>query len=115
MHVFNRQYFCEYKTQYKSLIRKKKRRYVMIKLDKLEQLRHSTLKNKSNANSADSIPLNNFHNYFSNIENEIFQTVNDDIESFCVNNNVNANNENGYNDELEFPITVEEIYQQLNS
>ena len=30
----------------------------------------------------------------------MFQTVNDDVESFCVNNtfNVNANNESDYNE-----------------
>ena len=62
-----------------------------MKLDKLEQLRHSKprdfwkyFKNKSNANSTDSIPLNSFHNYFSNLENELFQNVNDDVESFCL-------------------------------
>ena len=56
--VLNRQYFCECKRQYKSLIRKKKRRYEMTKFDKLEQLRHCKprdcwkyFKNKSNANS----------------------------------------------------------------
>ena len=65
--VLNRQYFCECKSQYKSLIRKKKRRYEMMKLDTLEQLRHSKhrdfckyFNNKYNANSADSIPLNCF-------------------------------------------------------
>jgi len=31
---------CECKTQYKSLIRKQKRRYELMKLDTLEQLRH---------------------------------------------------------------------------
>ena len=87
----------------------------MIKLDKLERLRYRKtqrftlkyLQYKSNANSADSIPLNSFHNFFSDLENEIFQTVNDDVKSVCVNNtfNVNANNEN---EELDFPITVEE-------
>ena len=41
MHVLNRQYFCECKSQYKSLIRKKKQCYGMMKLDKLEQLRHN--------------------------------------------------------------------------
>ena len=89
--VLNRQYLCECKRQYKSLIRKKKRRYEMMKLDKLEQLRHSKprdfwkyFKNKSNANSTHSIPLNSFHNYFSNLENELFQNVNDDVESFCL-------------------------------
>ena len=54
-----------------------------------------------------------FHNYFSNLENELFQTANDDIESFCLNNNVNANNESDYNEELDFPITVEEILSAI--
>ena len=67
--------------------------------------------NKSNANSADSIQLNSSHNYFSNLENDFFQTVNDNVASFCVNNNVKANNENDYNEELDFPITVVEIKQ----
>ena len=40
-----------------------------------------------------------------------FQTVNDNVASFCVNNNVKANNENDYNEELDFPITVVEIKQ----
>ena len=55
------------------------------------------------------------HNYFSNLESELFQTVNDDVESFCVNNtfNVNANNESDYNEELDFPITVEEIVSAI--
>ena len=86
--ALNRQYFCECKSQNKSLIRKKNRRCEMMKLDKLEQLRHSKpryvwkyFNNKSNANSADSIPLNIFHNYFLNLENELFQTVNDDVNS----------------------------------
>ena len=74
---------------------------------KLEQLRHCKprdfqkyFENKSNANSADSIPLNSFHNYFSNLEKEIFQTVNDHVEYFCLNNNVNAKNESEYNEEF---------------
>ena len=57
-----------------------------MKLDKLEQLRHSKprdfweyLKKKSNANSADSIPLTVSIITFSNLENEIVQTVNDDL------------------------------------
>jgi len=53
--------------------------------------------NKSNASSADSIPLNSFHSYFFNLENDFFQTVNDDVESFCVNNNVKANNKDDNN------------------
>ena len=39
--VLNSQSCCECNAQYKTLIRKKKRRYVMMKLEQLEQLRHS--------------------------------------------------------------------------
>jgi len=37
-----------------------------------------------------------------------FQTVNDDAEPFCVNSNVSANNDSDYNEELDFPITIED-------
>ena len=50
---------------------------------------------------------------FSNLENEIFQTVKDDVESFCLNNNVNPNNESDYSEELDFPITVKEIVSAI--
>lgn len=119
--MLSRQHFCDCKNQYKSFIRKKKRSLELKKLEGLEKLRHRKprefwkyfTQNKSNINSSSSIPLDSFYDHFSNLENEPFRTVNEDVESFCENNVFNGNIDNDFNEELDYPITEGEILSTI--
>lgn len=69
------------------------------------------LKNNK-AHNESSISLDQFHNYFSTLEDDIFQCENEDAESFC--NNHNFDNLDCSFEELDSPISCIEILNAVN-
>ena len=104
---------CENKTVYKKIVRKKKWLFKRKKLTELEGLKLKKPREfwkyfkKSSPNSANSISLDEFHKYFSTLEQEINSAENSDAETFC--SNYNFDNPLDSNDDLDFPITINEV------
>ena len=62
-------------------------------------------KNKK-SKTENSLSIDNFYQYFSNLENDIFTCKNTEAEGFCVSHNFDSTS--NY-DEFDRPICVEEI------
>ena len=108
----SRIYCCERKQFYKRLIKKKKRLFKYRKLNEIEELKKSKPKafwkyfKKKNSKTENNIPLNDFFQYFRNLENDIFTCHNEDAENFCKTHDFDSIS---VNDELDKPISVTEI------
>ena len=62
---------------------------------------------KRSPNSANSISLDEFHKYFSTLEQEINSAENSDAGTFC--SNYNFDNPLDSIDDLDFPVTINEV------
>ena len=65
---------------------------------------------KKNQKSKESISLNDFFDYFSNLENDIFTCRNEESEIFCENHDYNGSSAN---DEFDRPISADEVLKAL--
>ena len=65
---------------------------------------------KNNQKSKESISLNDFFDYFSNLENDIFTCRNEESEIFCENHDYNGSSAN---DEFDRPISADEVLKAL--
>ena len=112
----SRLHFCECKSNYKKIIRKKKYIFKIKKLQDIENLKRSKPKEfwkhfkKKNTKVENSLPIEDFFDYFSNLEDDIFTCRNDECEHFCQNQNFNNSS---INDEFDRPISSEEILQAV--
>ena len=81
---------------YKRLLNKKKCSYKHRRLGEIEKLRLSKPRafwkyfRKKNQTSKESISLNDFFTYFSNLENDIFNCRNEESENFWENHEFNG-------------------------
>ena len=84
--------------------------------EEIEQLRLSKPRafqkyfRKKNQKSKESISLNDFYTYFSNLENYIFTCRNEESEIFCENHDFNGSS---VNDEFDRPISADEVLKAL--
>ena len=103
--------FGENKNAFKKIVRKKK--WLFKKLTELEGLKLKKPREfwkyfkKSCTNSANSISLDEFHKYSSTLEWEINSAENSDAETLC--SNYDFDNPLDSNDDLDFPITINEV------
>ncbi len=58
-----------------------------------------------------ALRLDDFYRFFSNLEQDIFQSSNETVETFCTNHDFNADAD--YNGELDFPISVDEVTKAI--
>ena len=85
----SREYYFEQNMIYKRLLSKNKCSYKHRRLEEIKQLRLSKPRafwkyfRKKNQKSKESISLNDFFTYFSNLENDIFTCRNEESENLC--------------------------------
>ena len=103
---------------YKRLLSKKTFSYKHRRLEEIEKLRLSKPSafwkyfRKKNQKSKESISLNDFFTYFSNLENDIFTCRNEESEIFCENHDFNGSSAN---DEFDRPISADEVLKAVNN
>ena len=113
----NRELLCDNKKKYKDLCRKKKRCYENKKFNQIENLRKRKPKDfwkffkKKSSHNVSSVSLEEFHEYFSTLGDDIFQCENDEAEMFCSTNNFD--DDNCCFDELDSPISCQEVLQAV--
>lgn len=109
----NRSIMIEYKIAYKRLVKRKRRVYENSKIKEIERLRHSKprefwkLFKKNKPNSNNNVSMDDFYNYFSSLQNDIPSAENHEASFFS--NNHDFENINCRFEELDNPITSEEI------
>ena len=113
---FNRERLCECKLAYKKLICKKKKSFESKKLTEIENLRHGKPKQfwayfKRKHDQKYDISADEFFNYFSTLENDIFTCENKEAEEFCSQHDFNTNESS--NEELDKEITISEILSSV--
>jgi len=112
----SKEYYCEQKMIYKRLLNKKKCSYKHRRLEEIELIRLSKPRafwkffRKKNQTSKESISLNDFYTYFSNLENYIFTCRNEESEIFCENHDFNGSS---VNDEFDRPISADEVLKAV--
>ena len=111
---------CNFKSIYKSLIKKKKRSYEYKKLKDIERLRHCKPKdfwklftNKNKGSKSNNITNEAFYNYFSTLDENLPNASNVDADFFC--NNYDFDTDDCSFEELDKPITVSEIEKSIKS
>ena len=112
----NRLLLCDRKHLYKQLIQKKKAQFKLKRVREIENLRMKSPRTfwkyfkPSNFKSENTIPIEDFYDYFAHLEEEIFTCKNDEAEEFC-----NTHNFDDFNvhEELDCPITAEEILKAV--
>ena len=101
---------------YKRLLNKKKCSYKHRRLEDIEKLKLSKPRafwkyfRKKNQKSKESISLNDFFTYFSNLEHYIFTCCNEESEIFCENH---AFNGSSLNDEFDRSISADEVLKAV--
>lgn len=114
----NRINMCNLKTTYKRLVKKKKRNYEYTKLKEIERMRHARPKQfwklfSKRKKTSSNISLNEFFEYFSNLQNNLSTAQDPESEDFCLNNDFNSYDCNF--EELDRPITAQEIQLVIRS
>ena len=108
----NRENFCLLKKKYKALVKHKRNAFELKKISQIEKLRFSkpidfwkyfNSHNKSNPD----ISIESFFEYFSGLGNDIFQTTNEESESFT--NMHDFDNFEYHDDTLNNAITIDEV------
>ena len=113
----SRQQFCLRKKEYKNLIRRKRKEFEIKKVQEIENLRHSKPKDfwkyfrNKKKNNSKQISLEAYHEYFSKLGNDIFQSQNEESEEFSANHDFN--DVNSVFPELNNYITVEEVIKAV--
>ena len=111
--VENRHVLCNYKAEYKTLIRKKKRQFKIRKARELYDMRRKNPKqfwkhfNSQKCNISSNISADRFQEYFSTMLNTTLPTRIDEIEDFS--NKSDLNEENPTYVSLSTPITTDEV------
>ena len=101
---------------YKRLLNKKKCSYNHRRLREIENIRLSKPRafwkyfRKKNQTSKESISINDFFTYFSNLENDSFTCRNEESEIFCENHDFNGSS---VNDEFDRPISADEVLKAV--
>ena len=113
----NRTQMCDKKAIYKSIIKKKKRRFEFVKCRQLERLRHKKPKDfwkffcRNNHKVNDTILLDDFFSYFSNLQHDLIVSTDtssserhlSDLSATCIF------------EELDRPISATEIRDIIKS
>ena len=106
------------KSRYKRLVRRKKRSFEINKIRKIERLRHSQprefwklfIKRK---NTGSDIPLQDFFEYFSKMQEDLNNVQNLESELFC--QNIDFDSQDCNFEELDQPVTFEEVKVVIRS
>ena len=115
----NRLNLMNYKSMYKRIVKRKRRMYEQCKIKEIERLRHSKprdfwrLFKNTKDKSSSNVSVNDFHDYFASLQNEIFTVVNEEAETFCDTHEFD--NVNCRYDELDKPIVVDEVIKAVKS
>ena len=110
----NRLHFCECKGAYKKMVRRKKAIFKRKKFKEIEKLRHSRPKDfwryfKKDGRKKkveNDISLEQFFDYFSNLEDNILRCNHEEAENFCENHDFNNID---FCEDLDFSISYDEI------
>lgn len=109
----SRQALCNLKQRYKSLIRKKKRSFIIKQSRNLETLKKRQPKefwkffSKQKQSTGTNISIQDFQNHFSRLFDDIRVNINEDAETFNEHSDFNINNPTFA--ELNAVITLEEV------
>ncbi|XP_060584147.1 uncharacterized protein LOC132740284 [Ruditapes philippinarum] len=109
----NRHILCDLKKEFKNIVRKKKRQYRLKRAQELSELKTSKPREfwkhfkKRNVSQSSDIPILDFQNYFANMFEEIRATTNFDAN--ISNDNIDPNISNPTFEELNIPISCEEV------
>jgi hypothetical protein len=117
--VENREVLCDSKLRYKSLVKKKKKGYKLLKSKELSELRRKKprdfwkyFKHNASPDNSCTISPDEFRDYFSNLFNDIHATQIDEIDNFSNNHDFNINNPTF--ESLNTPITTGEIREAIS-
>ena len=111
----SRKYLLDCKHKYKLIVRRKKRAFKLRRLKDMESLKFCKPKDfwkhfRKKVTHDEPVSLDEFFNYFSTLENGIFQTINREAEDFCAKYNFDSPD---FDNELDYPITQEEILKAV--
>ncbi|XP_053405087.1 uncharacterized protein LOC128558872 [Mercenaria mercenaria] len=114
----NRIAMCNKKTAYKTLIRKKKRRYEYNKLKQIEKLRHAKPRDfwklfSKKKSKQSNIKVEQFFEYFSNLNSDLSGTTVPEAEDFCSAGECDP--DDAIFEELDVVITLGEIKSVLKT
>ena len=114
----NRINMCNLKSIYKQLVKKKKRKYEYNKLKDIQRMRHAKPKEfwklfSKHKKATSNISLNQFFEYFSNLQNNLSTAQDRESEDFCLISDLDTDDCNF--EELDRPITAQEIERVIRS